>query len=203
MKTERFGNSNFKFSSRGFLVALAASSMLLMNNFNSMDKYSGESNQITFMPKTYADDEMIIQLCKEAATIAHNERMLSSKERAGYLQNVTIGTSVTFSVAAAVVGGIAMAPLVPVVLIIGGIEYAWMQSQISTQLAEAEARSSNQLAADHVKCVEDYEILLAELSVVDHAETTFHFDFTSGSLLGGLVDIPNGKTPVTSATLIR
>lgn len=59
------------------------------------------------------------------------------------LRNVAIGTSILFGVAAAVLGGIAMAPLVPVVLIIGGIEYAWMQSQISTQLAEAEARSLN------------------------------------------------------------
>ena len=59
------------------------------------------------------------------------------------LRNVAIGTSIVFGVAAAVLGGIAMAPLVPVVLIIGGIEYAWMQSQISTQLAEAEARSLN------------------------------------------------------------
>ncbi len=53
------------------------------------------------------------------------------------LRNVAIGTSIVFGVAAAVLGGIAMAPLVPIVLIIGGIEYAWMQSQISTQLAEA------------------------------------------------------------------
>ena len=59
------------------------------------------------------------------------------------LRNVAIGTPIVFGVAAAVLGGIAMAPLVPVVLIIGGIEYAWMQSQISTQLAEAEARSLN------------------------------------------------------------
>jgi len=203
MKNERLVNAKFKFSSRGFLVALAASSMLLMNNFNSMDKYGVESIEIDLMPKTFADDAMIIQLCKEAATIAHNERVLSSKDRAGGLQNVTIGTSVVFSVAAAVVGSIAMAPLVPVVLIIGGLEYSWMQSQISTQLAEAEARSSNQLAADHVKCVEDHAILLAELSVLDHAETNIQFNFTSGSLMGGLVDIPNGKRPVTSATLIR
>ena len=47
------------------------------------------------------------------------------------LRNVAIGISIVFGVAAAVLGGIAIAPLVPVVLIIGGIEYAWMQSQIS------------------------------------------------------------------------
>ena len=107
--------------------------------------------------------------------------MLNSVDRAGNLRNVTIGTSIVFGVAAAVVGGIAMAPLVSVVLITGGIEYAWMQSQISTQLAEAEARSSNQLAADNVKCVEDHANLLAELGVFDHAGTTFQYSFTSGS----------------------
>lgn len=203
MKTERLGNTNFKFSTRGFLVALAASSMLLMNGFNSMGKYSTGLNEINLVPKAYADDAVIIQQCKEAATIAHNERMLSSKDRAGVLQNVTIGTSVAFSIAVAVVGGLAMAPLVPIVLIVGGLEYSWMQSQISTQLAEAESRSSNQMAADHVKCVEDYAILLAELSVLDHAETNIQFNYQSGSLLSGLVDIPNGKTLVTSATLIR
>ena len=92
MKTERLENSNFKFSNRGFLVALAASSMLLMNSFNSMGKYSAGLKEITFVPKIYADDAMIIQLCKEAATNAHNDRMLSSRERADGLQNVTIGT---------------------------------------------------------------------------------------------------------------
>jgi len=66
MKTERLENSNFKFSNRGFLVALAASSMLLMNSFNPMGKYSAGLKKITFVPKTYADDAMIIQLSKEA-----------------------------------------------------------------------------------------------------------------------------------------
>ena len=146
---------------------------------------------------------MIIQLCKEAATTAHNDRMLSSRERADGLQNVTIGTSVGFSIAAVAVGGLALTPLVPIVLVIGGIEYSWMQSQVSTQLAEAEARSSNQMAADHVKCVEDHAILVTELNVLDQAETNIQFNYTSGALLGGLVDMPNGKTPVTSATLIR
>lgn len=181
MKTERFRSSNSKFSSRGFLFALAASSMLLMNNFNTMDKYGAESDQVDLMPENYASDTVIIQVCRETATIAHSERMLNSVDRAGNLRNVTIGTSIVFGVAAAVLGGIAMAPLVPVVLIIGGIEYAWMQSQISTQLAEAEARSSNQLAADNVKCVEDHANLLAELGVIDHAGTTFQYSFTSGS----------------------
>ena len=51
MKTERLENSNFKFSNRGFLVALAASSMLLMNSFNSMGKYSAGLKEITFVPK--------------------------------------------------------------------------------------------------------------------------------------------------------
>ena len=203
MKTERLENFNFKFSNRGFLVALAASSMLLMNSFNSMGKYSAGLKEINFVPKTYADDAMIIQLCKEAATTAHNDRMLSSRERADGLQNVTIGTSVGFSIAAVAVGGLALTPLVPIVLVIGGIEYSWMQSQVSTQLAEAEARSSNQMAADHVKCVEDHAILVTELNVLDQAETNIQFNYTSGALLGGLVDMPNGKTPVTSATLMR
>ena len=56
MNTETFGNSKFKFSARGFVVALAASSMLLMNSFNSIGNYSAGSTKLSVIPNVYADD---------------------------------------------------------------------------------------------------------------------------------------------------
>jgi hypothetical protein len=53
-----------------------------------------------------------------------------------------------------------------------------------------------------LKCVEDAILLEQELSVLDAAESTFRFNFTSGALLGGLVDIPNGVKTKTSVTHI-
>ena len=76
-------------------------------------------------------------------------------------------------------------------------------SQIKEQASEARIRSSNQWSADDIQCERDLETLASELENADQAEAQVHFDFMSGSILGGLVDLPNGRKTRTSATHVN
>ena len=143
---------------------------------------------------------IVLAECENEAELAHDRRVLSYKERAGKLQNVATTTAVLYAVGGAVAGFLSGGWLVAPVAAIAIAEVAWMQSEIDSQLSSLTFSSSNQLRSDILKCAEAADELEAELAVVDDMERTVVFDFTSGAILTGLVDIPNGRQTKTSAT---
>ena len=114
-----------------------------------------------------------------------------------------VATGFVFGGLAAVFGyftaGLATYPIAT----LGTVEVAWMYSQIKKQASEARIRSSNQWSADDIQCERDLETLASELENADQAEAQVHFDFMSGAILGGLVDLPNGRKTRTSATHVN
>lgn len=143
---------------------------------------------------------VVLQECENEATLAHDRRVISYEERARKLENTTTLIGFFFgagTIAAGIFSGGWFA--VPVATI-AAAELAWMQAEVASQLSSLTFSSSNQLRSDLLKCAEAADALEAELSVVDHMERTAVFDFQSGAILSGLVDIPNGRKTKTSAT---
>lgn len=137
--------------------------------------------------------------CENEAGLAHDRRVRSYEERAAKLQNVVTATAIVYTVGGAVAGVLSGGWLAAPITVIALAEVAWMQSEIDSQLSSLTFSSSNQLRSDILKCAEEAEALEAELSVVDDMERTVVFNFQSGAILTGLVDIPNGRQTVTSA----
>ncbi len=143
-----------------------------------------------------------MQECKTRAQHAHADRIASIEERSRMLGKGPVYTGIVFSGLSVVAGVLSGGVLAFPVVAIGATEVAWMHNNIAEQKSEATRRASQELANEELKCVEDAILLDQELSVLDSAESTFRFNFTSGALLGGLADIPNGVKIKTSATYI-
>lgn len=156
----------------------------------------------TFYSTIYAYEDFLVQECKTRAQHAHADRIASIEERSRMLGKGPVYTGIVFSGLSVVAGVLSGGVLAFPVVAIGATEVAWMHNNIAEQKSEATRRASQELANEELKCVEDAILLDQELSVLDSAESTFRFNFTSGALLGGLADIPNGVKIKTSATYI-
>lgn len=156
----------------------------------------------TFYSTIYAYEDFLVQQCKTRAQYAHADRIASIEERSRMLGKGPFYTTIVFGGLSVVAGVLTGGALAFPVIAIGAAEVAWMHNDIAEQKSEATRRASQELANEELKCVEDAILLEQELSVLDAAESTFRFNFTSGALLGGLVDIPNGVKTKTSVTHI-
>ncbi len=143
---------------------------------------------------------VVLAECENNAALAHDIRVRSYEDRAAKLGNIATATAVFYTVGGAVAGLLSGGWLVAPVAAIALAEVAWMHSEIDSQLSSLTFSSANQMRSDILKCAEAADALEAELSVVDHMERTVVFNFESGAILTGLVDIPNGRQTKTSAT---
>ena len=156
----------------------------------------------SFYSKIYAYEELLVQQCKNRAQLNHVDQVAIINERASKRERGITYTTIAFSGLGIVAGFLSGGALAFPVVAIGAAEIAWMQNDINTQKQRSKERVDKELAREELRCVEDAERLEQELSVLDFAESTIIFNYTSGALLNGLVDIPNGVQTKTSATHI-
>ena len=151
----------------------------------------------------YAHENFLLEECKRKSREAHNQRLGDIEAREDMLGVMPIATGFVFGGLAAIAGYFTAGTATYPIATLGTVEVAWMYSQIKEQASEARIRSSNQWSADDIQCERDLETLASELENADQAEAQVHFDFMSGSILGGLVDLPNGRKTRTSATHVN
>lgn len=151
----------------------------------------------------YAHEDFLLEQCKRGAREAHNARLEDIAAREEMLGTIPVATGVVFAGLSAAAGFFSLGTLSFPILALGTVEVAWMYDQIKSQASESRIRSSKQWSADDVQCERDAETLASEQASVDDAETLVHFDFLSGAILGGLVDIPSGRKVITSATHVN
>jgi len=148
---------------------------------------------------SYAHEDFLLQECKRRGREAHNQRLEDIAAREDALGAVPVATGVVFAGLSAAAGFFSLGVLSFPILALGTAEVAWMYDQIKTQASESRTRSSEQWSADDVQCERDAERLASEIASVDAAEALVHFDFNSGAVLGGLVDIPGSNQVATYA----
>lgn len=183
------------------MALIAPLSLLLM--YSTQNILINDSSIVTpLYSPIYAHEDVLVQECKARARDAHLDREANIKARARRLGAVPVITGIVFTSLSAAAGVLSLGTLALPIALIGAGEIAWMVNEIETQEAEAIRQSGKQWSQDETKCVEDAIRLQQELSVLDLAESTFRFDFTSGAVLGGLVSIPNGIKTKTSVTHI-